>query len=323
MSDRPNSFGGSAVGALGQIGSSVLGSVFNAHQQDKAFEQSVELWKMNNEYNKPINQKKRLLEAGINPYMAMTGDSGSQIASAPSPAQADTAGAGAGFQTIGDYFAREQQFQNDTELAKADTALKNEETNGLKIDNATKGAKNVAEIEDIKEDTKSKKAKRTLDEWQNTINLLIQDDVVKSYSLSNDLAQSNIDLNKARKVAEDLNNELQRLNIKNAPAKFAAELALMAAQTNLAYAQENLSGKQAELAQKQAEHEIEKKAKTISETNGVRWDNRTKAMILPYLVGNERNKYYETEQFGDDTTRQLRAFGNVGRKLPLGNFIFN
>ena len=97
------------ITAAGGIASTAVGGAFASHQQQKAFEQQVALWNMNNEYNKPINQKKRLLEAGINPYMAITGDHGSTMGNAPAPASLDTSGINQGLQGIRDYFNAEQQ----------------------------------------------------------------------------------------------------------------------------------------------------------------------------------------------------------------------
>lgn len=275
---------GAAIGAGGGILSTALGAVFASHQQDKAFKQQVELWKMNNEYNKPVNQKKRLIEAGINPYMAMTGDQGATMGNAPSPASADMSGIARGTQVVSDYFARERQIQHEENMAQASTRKDNAEAEGIEIENKGRAAKQAAEIEELKARARGQKAKAALDEWQQSLNNLIQDDVVQSYHLGNEMARRDIDLKDAQIVAQGLENEFKLLHIKNAPAQMSAELALMAAQTYAQYAAGANSHAQAGLAAKQAEWVVEQKAKTICESNGIKWDNQLKARMMPYLV---------------------------------------
>lgn len=288
MSDISGNPIGAVIGAGGGILSTALGAAFASHQQDKAFKQQVELWNMNNEYNKPVNQKKRLEEAGINPYMAMTGDHGATMGNAPSPASADMSGIQKGAQGISDYFARERQIHHEEDMAQASTRKDNAEAEGIEIENKGRAAKQAAEIDELKSRARSNKAKSALDEWQQSLNNLIQDDVVKSYHLNNEMARRDIDLKDVQIVAQGLENELKRLHIKNASAQMAAELALMASQTYAQYAAGANSHAQAGLAAKQAEWVVKQKAKTICEANGIRWDNQLKARMMPYLVENQR-----------------------------------
>lgn len=75
---------GAAAGMAIQGGSGLVGSVFNyfgqkrqgrlnrLHQQNMAndaYSKDVEMWNMQNEYNKPVNQMKRFEEAGLNPNL--------------------------------------------------------------------------------------------------------------------------------------------------------------------------------------------------------------------------------------------------------------
>lgn len=50
---------------------------------------NVEMWNANNAYNAPIEQKRRLEQAGINPYSVMAGD-GSDTGNSSSPAESTT-----------------------------------------------------------------------------------------------------------------------------------------------------------------------------------------------------------------------------------------
>ena len=57
---------------------------FNAQQSLLQHQRNIELWNMNNEYNTPANQIKRLEEAGLSPYLAYSNGAAGGTASAPS-----------------------------------------------------------------------------------------------------------------------------------------------------------------------------------------------------------------------------------------------
>lgn len=53
---------------------------------EQSYDQSRKLWNLNNEYNKPINQMKRLEEAGLNPFLVYgNGATGNTSAQPSSP----------------------------------------------------------------------------------------------------------------------------------------------------------------------------------------------------------------------------------------------
>ena len=64
-----------------------LGRDWQSEQLAKANEWSLQQWQRENEYNTPVNQKERLLAAGINPALAMQGDGSLGMASSAPTAQ--------------------------------------------------------------------------------------------------------------------------------------------------------------------------------------------------------------------------------------------
>lgn len=46
-----------------------LNSIFQLNQQDRAWQQTVDMWNMQNKYNTPFNQMKRFKDAGLNPNL--------------------------------------------------------------------------------------------------------------------------------------------------------------------------------------------------------------------------------------------------------------
>ena len=63
----------------------ILGNIFGKKSNQTQYDQTVKLWNMNNEYNKPVNQINRLKEAGLNPNL-MYNNSSSAVGNAAAPA---------------------------------------------------------------------------------------------------------------------------------------------------------------------------------------------------------------------------------------------
>lgn len=82
---------GALVNGAASIGSSFLGGLFGANEAKKNRDFQLEMWNRQNEYNKPINWRARMEEAGFNPYNALDGGSGiGQSSSLPQGSQGPT-----------------------------------------------------------------------------------------------------------------------------------------------------------------------------------------------------------------------------------------
>lgn len=57
------------LGFAGSIGSSLLSNIGAKKREEEARKHNIELWKMQNQYNTPLEQMKRLKEAGLNPNL--------------------------------------------------------------------------------------------------------------------------------------------------------------------------------------------------------------------------------------------------------------
>nr|CAI9749792.1 pilot protein for DNA ejection [Microvirus sp.] len=81
------------AGGISTLGG-LAGSLFGASKQDKNLKQSQDfqkqMWLMQNEYNSPVNQRKRFEEAGLNPNLMMNGSAASVASSVPSTQQSDS-----------------------------------------------------------------------------------------------------------------------------------------------------------------------------------------------------------------------------------------
>ena len=83
--------GGPVGGLVGSLASSLFSNRGAMRRQRLADQQNIRFWKMQNEYNLPKNQMKRLRDAGLNPNLiygsgsANTGVAGSISPSKPAP----------------------------------------------------------------------------------------------------------------------------------------------------------------------------------------------------------------------------------------------
>lgn len=71
---------------LSFLGSNYLNNQANKGQQalnDRAFQQNVQMWKMQNEYNSPLAQMQRYAQAGLNPNLIYSQGSSGNATSAP------------------------------------------------------------------------------------------------------------------------------------------------------------------------------------------------------------------------------------------------
>ena len=79
-----------ALGALGSIGSSILGNTGSFKRQKYSDRQNIAFWNMQNKYNHPLQQMQRLQEAGLNPNLiygqSVAGATGQADQVAPSKA---------------------------------------------------------------------------------------------------------------------------------------------------------------------------------------------------------------------------------------------
>lgn len=125
--------------ALIGVGANVLGNLFNVGSQRQAnaanmelakfqWEKNLEMWNMQNEYNLPVNQMKRLRAAGINPVMAFSGGqvSGNVAPNAPeykAPQMQATQVDSSGLASIGSAYIQAKQSEKQMELMDTQAEL--------------------------------------------------------------------------------------------------------------------------------------------------------------------------------------------------------
>lgn len=145
---------------------------YNSAMNDKQFGQAKELqqiqndfqtemWNKTNEYNSPAAQRERLQQAGLNPYMMLSGGSAGTAtamngssASAPSagsvglpsPSQVQAIPAQYDFSSVGSSVVAGLDLYQKSQLMKSEQANVDASTDQLRIENKYRGMKLVAEI---------------------------------------------------------------------------------------------------------------------------------------------------------------------------------
>ena len=100
------------IGAIGDVTSGFVNRKSQEEADDRNWRHTVQMWNMNNEYNSPVNQMKRLQEAGLNPNL-MYGQISAGNASQPSIPQS---GAARFNLDLSRYLFRKEKEKSDEEL---------------------------------------------------------------------------------------------------------------------------------------------------------------------------------------------------------------
>lgn len=138
-------------------GASLLGSIFNWQSQKDTNSLNVdlfnnqkdftkEMWNANNEYNTPLNQKNRLVQAGFNPLLAVGGiNSGNSSAPAQAPNTPNLQAPQLDLNSPANSFIQAQQ----TDIAKqnADTQQSSVENQNKNRDIQIKALKDLNDVE--------------------------------------------------------------------------------------------------------------------------------------------------------------------------------
>lgn len=214
----PITLGAIASGA-GQLLSSVVGNVGSRKAQNKAFRQNIQLWKMQNEYNHPVEQMARLKSAGLNPNLIYGGSPSSATGNAdkPAPSQAPEfkfENPLTQIHQFADLKARGAQIDNLQEQNKniiQDTMLKSMQA--MKTNAEGQSAKTKAMMDNALFKTNfdiAQASKRKLEQEiiGNDIDILVKhrtaNEKVKNFIYQNDLL-------KKQMTGQDLTNKLRKL----------------------------------------------------------------------------------------------------------------
>lgn len=137
----PDPILGGIISGIGSVASSLLSGVTGKNRQQEMLE-----------YNSPVNQRKRLMAAGINPGLAMSNgmmDSGNASQAAPANPQFDV-------NTLAQSFRDSQALRLQERETSADVGLKEANTEAQRIRNKTQLMRDLTELMNMRADLANK-----------------------------------------------------------------------------------------------------------------------------------------------------------------------
>lgn len=295
-----------AVSGIGNIFSSIhsnsqnmkinrMNNEFNAREAEKARQYQTEMWNKTNEWNSPKNVRKRLQEAGYNPYLGM--DS-SNVGTAQSAGSSSPASAASPIQNNPVQF---DGFQNALSTAiqmSNSTKVSNAEANNLQGQKGLADAQAAATLSGID-------WYKFTPEYRNWL----QTTGMARAQLSFNTDQQNLEnmkwINKIQRAQRTdilLSNEAKRTINKYLDDSQSLQLKLMANQAFQAFA----SGR---LSLQQAKTEVTKQLMNMAETEGQKISNRIASETTDQLIGALQWQYSSDEMYSRGYAGYARQAG--------------
>lgn len=317
---------------LGSVLSSVLGGVGSAVSQNSANKTNIKLAEMQNDFNREMfdkqvaeqwrqinynsaaNQRSRLEDAGLNPYLMMNGGSaGMATSSPPTPAPAaqvrvDPTISPSAASLFGQ--AAQNVFQLGEQLAKVQ---------GIQQDNKTKAILNTKYAKILQEtinnmiaDTKDKKESAFLKGIDHDIKSMSFDSIVNQYQANLEYTRQLRNVTAAQQIQTTLQGMLSYKQLQYFDTNMQQELALKAANIYSLYASGHLSYKLAERATAAAILDITK-------ANGVKIDNDILNDTKDAIIQAAKNTANNNATFDNNISRNWLKFNNTFIKPVLGD----
>lgn len=319
-----------------------MNNEFNERMMEKQMAWNEEMWNKQNEYNTASNQRARLEQAGLNPYLMMNGGSAgvasssnsasAASASSPIPMQAwkpDTSSLSAAFGRLSDQMYKQSYMD---ELVK-----------GLRIDNKFKAPQIVANLRKTISEAGLNMSKKTRQDIDNYVASSSVNDILYSFKLDNwakekqveladiEVATKRMDLRDKQLFEQtfgagpafyDFMGRLWDLSLrKKQGEKIDAEVRKLTAETAYVYSQKQ--------AQDNANYEWSETASNrIAAQNAENWDragyysgwNRGDGSLpeipdTPYgrKAQSEKNFIYEDENYHGEGAREYYKISNAIR----------
>lgn len=260
------------------------------------------------EYNTPYNQRQRLEAAGLNPYLMMSSGGaniGSASQSVPHANAFTTPQISPTFDNVaGQFFSQigEQLFHLTEQFHKVE---------GLKKDNEKKTIENSRyaellqkQIDNMLQDTKSKKEDTALKDLQNQIHTLSFDSIVNQYKSSLELTRQQKNLVAAQQIETMVRGMLGYKSLQYFDANAMAQLSLNAAQVYSLYASGQLSYAQMNQA-------VANTIKINAETKGIKINNEILNDTKDALIQSAKNAVNANATYTDSFSSKWLKFNNT------------
>lgn len=277
-----------------------MNNEFNAREAEKARQYQTEMWNKTNDWNSPKNVRKRLEEAGYNPYLGL--DS-SNVGTAQNSGSSSPASAAPPIQNNPVQFDGFQSALSTAVQMSNSTKVSNAEANNLQ------GQKGLADAQAA--DTLSNiDWYKFTPEYRNWL----QSSGMARAQLSFDTDQQNLEnmrwvnkIQRAQRTEILLSNDTKRTINKYLDRSQSLQLNLMANQSFQAFA----SGR---LSLQQCKTEITKQFLNMAETEGQKISNKVASETVDQLIGALQWQYSSDEMFSRGYAGYAREAGKARGK---------
>lgn len=272
-----------------------MNNEFNAREAEKARQYQTEMWNKTNEWNSPKNIRKRLQEAGYNPYLGMDSSNvgtavnagSSSPASAASPIQNNPLQ----FDGLQNALSTAIQMDNATKISNAEVS----NLQGQKSLSDAKAADTLSNIDWYK----------LTPEYRNWLQTTGMSRAQLSFNTDRQNLENMQWINKIQRAQRTdilLSNEAKGIINKYLDSSQSLQLKLMANQAFQAFA----SGR---LSLQQAKTEVTKQLMNMADTEGKKISNRIASETADQLIGALQWQYSSDEMYSRGYAGYARQAG--------------
>lgn len=260
-----------------------MNNEFNAREAEKARQYQTEMWNKTNEWNSPKNIRKRLQEAGYNPYLGMdssnVGTAQSAGSSSPASAASPIQNNPLQFDGIQNSLSTAIQMDNATKVSNAEVS----NLQGQKSLSDAKAADTLSNIDWYK----------LTPEYRNWLQTTGMSRAQLSFNTDRQNLENMQWINKIQRAQRTdilLSNDAKRIINKYLDSSQSLQLKMMANQSFQAFA----SGR---LSLQQCKTEVTKQLMNMAETEGKKISNRIASETADQLIGALQWQYSSDEIF--------------------------
>lgn len=270
-----------------------MNNEFNAREAEKARKYQTEMWNKTNEWNSPKNIRKRLEEAGYNPYLGMdssnVGTAGGAGSSSPASAAPPIQNNPLQFDGIQNALSTAIQMDNSTKVSNAEVS----NLQGQKSLSDAKAADTLSNIDWYK----------LTPEYRNWLQTTGMSRAQLSFNTDRQNLENMQWINKIQRAQRTdilLSNDSKRIINKYLDSSQSLQLKMMANQSFQAFA----SGR---LSLQQCKTEVTKQLLNMAETEGKKISNRIARDTADQLIGALQWQYSSDEMY-------FRGYAGYARK---------
>lgn len=236
--------GGPAGAAIGSIGGSLIGGLFGNNAANKAASAQLQatrdtnamnykIWQEQMAYNSPVAQRKRLEEAGLNPYLMMNGGSAGVMQSAPQMQSPDLSALHSKAQVTRDSIANAIPSGMQALRDIVSTQRAQEETQSIKLQNDFAAMSLASRVAEAAANARGADARSSMLQLQKSILGRTQNYLVERERLDNNFKMAQVETQLQQVTLNEFAKEESRLRIGVLPQVLNQQLAESAARIYL------------------------------------------------------------------------------------------